>query len=203
MPTNRPLPPKDTLFRPYTPSARRVAGTRSSLIPTTPKTAPTPSSFAAIAARSGSKFHLSSINAHDQRFWLGLDTSSQCPRGEAHCARGNVTTFDGGSDALSMSVQVPGGQEVYIAQDGALGFSLAHTPPGSEAIASKGFAKSEGRLFGGLSYVDGGFFACPVEGSPTVWQIFVNISHFRQSWSCVSFDVLTVNTTGIGAWEYV
>lgn len=163
--------------------------------------AATPSSFAAIASRSGSRIHLETVNARDQGFWLGRQTSSDCATNKAWCAPGNETTFNGGDDTLSMSVQVPGGQHVYIAPGGALGFTQPHSPLAPRGSLMTGFKKTRGRLFGGLS-CGAGFYACPEDSRKRTWQVYVNANGFVRN-DCLSFDVLTVNTTGVGAWEYM
>ncbi|MCJ1359579.1 MAG: hypothetical protein MMC33_009581 [Icmadophila ericetorum] len=138
-----------------------------------------------------------------------------CPLTPASsCPPGIQTVFDG----TSMDVQVPGGQAVYIAANGALSISTPHSalfPPGS---LLSGFGPSGGEFVytgGPGTFAGSGWIGCPVpvqDFSPPlnfILQIFANIStHPTRSASGVPFvceDVtllLDLYTGGFGAWQY-
>ena len=89
---------------------------------------------------------------------------------------------------------------IYIAPDGSMSFTQAHPadiPTGSIVI---GWTHSEGPSFGFLSW-EYGLVACPVAGE--VYQIFGQLEGVTLSPNCLGFDMLTWNTTGVGAWEYI
>lgn len=57
--------------------------------------------FTVMALRSGSPIHFLTMNARDQRFWLGGKTSSYCPTGVVpKCPPGNETVFVANGNAL-------------------------------------------------------------------------------------------------------
>ena len=64
----------------------------------------------------------------------GLPAGS-CPPGTSTSF---VTTAD--SDRISMNVVVPGGQQVYVGPDGALGYTIAHSTEMPENAISKTLA---------------------------------------------------------------
>jgi len=163
--------------------------------------AQSPVPFSLIAARSTSPIHLQSINANDLGFWIGKSTQSFCPSDVSDCPPGEDTAFVGGDVTLSLDVEVPGGQQVYVASSGALMFTAPHSAAIPEGATLTGFTKSEGPSFGVLSW-DSGFLACPT-GGPDVgpWQIFGAIDGFNST-GCLGFDALAPNGTGVAAWEY-
>ncbi|OCL02783.1 hypothetical protein AOQ84DRAFT_348623 [Glonium stellatum] len=158
--------------------------------------------FSAIAARSASPIHLQSINAAGGKFWVaGRATDSYCPEAEiANCPAGTSTVFAGGDDTLSLDVEVPAGQLVYIAPDGSMSFTQAHSANIPAGSIETGWTHSEGPSFGFLSWANG-LVACPVAGEG--YQIFGQLEGVSLSSDCLGFDMLTSNTTGVGAWEYI
>jgi len=61
-------------------------------------------------------------------------------------------------------------------------------------------ARAEGPSFSFLSW-GYGLVACPVVGESC--QIFEQLEGVTLSPDCLGFDMLTWNTTGVGAWEYI
>ncbi|KAF2088676.1 hypothetical protein K490DRAFT_73039 [Saccharata proteae CBS 121410] len=159
------------------------------------------SSFTGLSVRSGSPIQYGSINANGGAFYIGKPTQSYCPEsvGDA-CPDGTYTVFSGGDDTLSMDVEVPGGQQVYIAPSGALTFTAPHSASMPEGSISNGFTLSEGTSFGYLSWTNG-FVACPSANGSAPYQVFGAIPSLNTS-SCLGFDFLASNATGVGAWEY-
>jgi len=160
--------------------------------------------FAVIAARSASPIHLQSVNANGLKFWIGKPTSSFCPdEPSINCTdfQTNATFFAGGNVTLGMDTEVPGGQGAYIASDGSLSFTEAHSgfvPPGSLQL---NFTKEEGPSFGVLGWTGGDFVACPSANGSAPYQVFAPIAGFNLT-GCLGFDALTSNVTGKGAWQY-
>lgn len=163
--------------------------------------------FGAISARSASPIHLLPVSAAESAFWLGRETQSYCPSEVvAVCPPGNVTLFayDVESDitGLSLAVGVPGGQLVYVAEDGALGFTQAHTgmlPPGNTNVT--GFTVAEGDGLGGLSWGEG-FVACPTDAGP--WKIYAQRPDTPlPSEECLGFSMVTSDAEEIAAFQYV
>lgn len=162
--------------------------------------------FGAISARSASPIHLQEINAAGTNFWIGKETASYCPLTDsADCPAGNTTVFAddtaSNSTTLSMAVEVPGGQQVYVAPCGALSYTVAHSADIPEGSIVTGFIKSEGSSFGYLSW-GSGFVACPQNTTEGPWKVYAQREGVTLPSDCLGFDMLTANVTEIGAWEY-
>ncbi|XXG96176.1 hypothetical protein Hte_002455 [Hypoxylon texense] len=73
------------------------------------------------------------INAASQGFYLSLDgPSTYCPSNVQNCPEVQGTLVTAGM--TGMAVQVPGGQQIYVAPDGQVQYTQAHSssmPPGS------------------------------------------------------------------------
>jgi len=89
---------------------------------------------------------------------------------------------------------------VYIAPDGSMGFTQAHSANIPTGSIVTGWTHSEGSSFGFLSW-GYGLVACPVACESC--QIFGKLEGVALSPDCLGFDMLTWNTTGVGAWEYI
>lgn len=177
--------------------------------------------YGLIAIRPGTPIQNQAIVANNLKFWVGKKTTSYCPLDDDACPPGTDTYLIGGDGSLGLNVLVPGGQRgtfcsiliqstdsikvltvirdsVYIAADGALCFTQAHSqyiPPGS---ITDGFYIDNGRL-----YWENGFSACPVEDQDLVWQIFANVDDFEGD-GCTGILTQQTDTTGPhGAWQYV
>lgn len=154
-----------------------------------------PSYFGVISARSASPIHLQSLTARGTKFYLGGGgPSSYCPVeqvGDA-CPPGNTTVLAGGDKTLSLGVIVPGGQQVYVAPDGALSYTIAHSaaiPVGSIQDEFSKEAPSNGNSFGYLNFPTG-WVACPAaEGSG--YQVFAQIDGATFGSDCLGFSMLT------------
>ncbi|KAL8731494.1 MAG: hypothetical protein Q9166_003340 [cf. Caloplaca sp. 2 TL-2023] len=103
--------------------------------------------FVVIAARSNSPFHLQSVNANGQAFWIGKDTATYCPL-EPHltCPPGNETVFSVGGRTASLDTAVPGGQQIFVAPNGKLSYTQAHSPNIPPGSAVQTFSASVGTV---------------------------------------------------------
>ncbi|CAI6334643.1 unnamed protein product [Periconia digitata] len=160
--------------------------------------------FGVMSARSASPVHLLPLEANGGHFFLSGENSAHCPSelGEEVCAAypGNGTVLAGGEGTLSLGVVVPGGQQIYVAPDGALSYTQPHSVYKPEGSVVEGWSRTEGEALGQLSFSDG-LVACPtVEGKP--WQVYGQLPGLELSPDCLGFSAITVNTTGAVAWEY-
>ncbi|KAI0192776.1 hypothetical protein F4808DRAFT_442742 [Astrocystis sublimbata] len=144
------------------------------------------------------------INASGGKFYISETASTYCPEGTEglDCAdyAGTGTTFAvSGATTLSLDVTVPGGQQVYVAPDGALSYTQAHSaaiPADSVLIGfsrlENGNLKSEGRQF----------FLCSVEeeeAEAVNYQIYVSDQALE---SCTVTEVTTSAPASGNVWQY-
>jgi hypothetical protein len=169
--------------------------------PSTPTPAPAPpvtgpQYFSVISARSASPVHLLPLTARGGKFYLGGGPpSSYCPVEQvgSACPSGNSTVLAGGDKTLSMGVIVPGGQEVYVAPDGALSYTIAHSayvPEGSVRDQFSREAPTGSNQFGYLHF-ETGFVACPA-GEGQGYQVFGQVTAGATFGAeCLGFSALT------------
>ncbi|KAL8959439.1 MAG: hypothetical protein Q9193_003699 [Seirophora villosa] len=139
--------------------------------------------FGIIAARSASPVHLRPVNANGGAFWIGKETASYCPlTDQSQCPPGNSTVLAAGGGGASMNVIVPGGQQVYVAPNGALRFTIAHSAYVPAGSAIDGFNATVGEINGSLGHFTfnglgaDGFLACPVNADGKgPYQVFANV----------------------------
>lgn len=172
----------------------------------TPPPSSGPSYFTVISARSASPVHLQPLTARGGKFYLGGGPpSSYCPVEQvgSACPPGNTTVLAGGDKTLSLGVIVPGGQQVYVAPDGALSYTVAHSayiPTGSVVDEFSREAPSGGNIFGYLNF-ETGFVACPA-GEGNGYQVFGQVDGATFAPECLGFNALAVATDAPGAWQY-
>ncbi|KKY15556.1 putativebinding protein [Phaeomoniella chlamydospora] len=166
--------------------------------------------FTVMALRSASPIHFLQMNAANTSFWLGGATRSYCPIDASQCPPGNVTVFDGPN---ALSIEVPGGQQIYVAPSGALGFTQAHTAnmPAGSVISPITYTPQTGTAYNGVistsAFGATGFMACPT--TTNNWQVYAAISNATVPTGnladCLGFDAVTVDWTGANpeAWQYV
>ncbi|KAF2819538.1 hypothetical protein CC86DRAFT_130994 [Ophiobolus disseminans] len=175
--------------------------------PTPSPTPEGPSYFGVISARSASPIHLRALTARGGKFYLGgPGPSSYCPVAQvgAACPPGNETVLAGGYKTLSLGVIVPGGQQVYVAPDGALSYTGAHSayiPPGSIVDGFSREAPAAGAQFGVLNF-DTGFVACPAAAADQGYQVFGQVDGATFGDGCLGFNALAVAGDKPGAWQY-
>ncbi|KAF1979492.1 hypothetical protein BU23DRAFT_562912 [Bimuria novae-zelandiae CBS 107.79] len=178
----------------------------------TPAPAPGPAYFQVLSARSASPIHFRPLQANGGKFWLGGTPSGYCPVevvGNATCEQypGNQTTLAGGFGTLSLGVVVPGGQQVYIAPDGRMSYTTAHSayvPEGSVRDGwSRTFREDPTDPLGSLAF-EGGLIACPDPADQyNPWAVYGQTANFTApSADCLVFSSITTNETDAGAWQY-
>ncbi|CAN9392346.1 unnamed protein product [Alternaria alternata] len=160
-----------------------------------PSATPTPPAndngyFGVISSRSASPIHLLPLTARGNKFYLG----------------GGATQLLLPGRTLSLGVVVPGGQQVYVAPDGALSYTTAHSaaiPAGSEQTGFSRTAPANGNAFGYLNF-DTGFVACPAANvTADGYQVFGQVaSGATFGDDCLGFSALTVAVDQPGAWQY-
>ncbi|KAI0487314.1 hypothetical protein F4859DRAFT_501812 [Xylaria cf. heliscus] len=155
-------------------------------IPRAPITSTEPFSAGAWKIAQGTDifFFGTAINASGGKFYINRDTSTYCPDGvsgldcSAYSGMGTNLVIGNGTTTMSLDVSVPGGQQVYVAPDGSLSYTQAHSaamPPNSTVV---GFSRARSEAFGAPVYLysaDQYWYLCPVtEGEPRerTYQIF-------------------------------
>ncbi|KAJ8061415.1 hypothetical protein OCU04_009236 [Sclerotinia nivalis] len=158
--------------------------------------------FGLIAIRSGSNLQNQAINAFEGGLWIGKETSTYCPLASG-CPAGKWTNFVAGEDTLDLNVEVPGGQQVYVADSYAVSFTAPHSADthGGKAAGWK-YTAGEGSNLGSLSFTDYGFIACASTDVGT-YQVFLTPGG-EGTGNCTSIAVATVPSSDVGAsaWEY-
>ncbi|KAF1835054.1 hypothetical protein BDW02DRAFT_588480 [Decorospora gaudefroyi] len=179
----------------------------STASPAAPSSSAAPTGyFEVISSRSASPIHLLSLQARGGKFYLGGGgPSSYCPTSidPSACPAGNTTVLAGGDGALSLGVVVPGGQQVYVAPDGSLSYTTAHSASKPEGAIVDGFSRtapSDGNAFGNLNFEDG-FVACDA-GEGQGWQVYGQVEGAATDDDCLGFSALTVAVDDAGAWQY-
>ncbi|KAI1484434.1 hypothetical protein F5X96DRAFT_683605 [Biscogniauxia mediterranea] len=144
------------------------------------------------------------IQASGGKFWVGKDASTYCPSDvpDLDCSgyNGTDTVFIGGNNTLSLNVAVPGGQQVYIATDGALSYSVPHAAPPEGAVTT-GFWREGSEGFMGAVFFghnDTSAFVCPT-GEENVYQVFLGSGIAN----CSSVLLFTYTYSGGNTWEYL
>jgi len=165
---------------------------------------------------SGNDLNGLAVNADGEAFWLGLkEPGTYCPlSNQSLCPAGTETIFD---DASYLWVEVPGGQETYVTQDGAWEFTQAHSSSVPTNATVGGWEiVTVNNLFGNIvtfwswpssSTSVGGTYACPGTGEDTgLYQIFAGTEDFDQT-DCVALQGLLPvdqpDSSVYGAWQYV
>ncbi|RDL31916.1 uncharacterized protein BP5553_09318 [Venustampulla echinocandica] len=148
------------------------------------------------------------INASGRGFWIGKDSSSYCPvvKGlDCTAFPGTSTVFAGGSGTLSLDVAVPGGQQVFVGPDGALGYTGAHSASIPVGAVTTGFLRFQSVAGGApvpMTFEGSGFRACPVdETQENVYQVFASAVGTDPG-NCIQFQLRTYSAPGISAWQY-
>ena len=152
--------------------------------------------FGVVSSRSGSAIHFQTLNARSGKFYLGgPGPTTYCPAdsiGASNCPAGNTTVLSGGDNTLGLGVVVPGGQQVYVASNGSLEYTQAHSaaiPTGATQTGFSREAPSGGNTFGYLHF-DTGFVACPA-GEGQGYQVFGQVADAKFADDCLGFDALT------------
>lgn len=183
-------------------------GSTSSAAPETTPAGP----FGIISAHSTSKIHLLPWTASGQAFYLGGETATYCPDVVGSACPNASTVETAFSGLCGMDTFVPGGQQLYIAEDGHIGFTQAHSaaiPQGAnpcpftyEKKASSQFGivnLDPSRAFGAVD-----FMGCPTDSGK--YQVFAALQNATvpqgNVTDCIGFSALAFNYTGATAWQY-
>ncbi|EPE29402.1 IgE-binding protein [Glarea lozoyensis ATCC 20868] len=163
-----------------------------------------------IATHSGDiNVHLRSINENGLKFWIGKPTTTYCPSEVVtNCPNGTFTQLIASTDSegISMNVEVPGGQQAYVANDGSLSVTQAHSGStgtnGLRGPFSYTPAASEGTV-GQLSFNGNGFLACP-SAEASVYQIFAaGYPGFVAPEGCIGVGLATSVIDSAPVWQYI
>ena len=173
-----------------------------------------------LAARSASPIHFQAINASIGAFYIFKPTNAFCPVPAPDCAgfdNQTAVSIYPETGTAYMYANVPGGQNVYVKEDGTLSFTEPHQedvfPNGSY---TSGFTYTSepdhGTAF--LGFTNGGattFLACPDKPTPaeSYYQVFVDVVGFKDECvpsgnksDCLTMGVLAGNVTDFGAFQY-
>ncbi|KAI1647920.1 uncharacterized protein F4817DRAFT_315461 [Daldinia loculata] len=159
-------------------------------------------------AEDNAVFTGDAINASGGKFYVNKNTSAYCPGDVANldCSLypGSKTVFAGGNNTLFLSVGVPGGQQVYIAADGSLSYTVPHSGALPEGSVSTGFERQRSESFGApvvLGNAGQLWLMCPVsEGEPRERTYQMYVGHGPEG--CLNTGVRTYTSSGPDAWEY-
>jgi hypothetical protein len=102
-----------------------------------------------------------------------------------------------------LNVQVPGGQRVYIASDGSLSYTIAHSASIPSDSFTSGFGytpQATANTIGRLKFNDGMFMACPADDE--VYQVYAQNARGFTRADCVGINIGTSEYGGAPAWEY-
>lgn len=175
-----------------------------------------PNAYMVMAIHSASPIHYLMMEARGTNIYLGGEPATYCPdtvtQQGGTCPAGNMTVFSGD---CGLSVEVPGGQQLYVAPDGSLDYSVAHTAVTDPAFVTCpfNFTATPDSVFNGTitttAYGATGFMACPTNSSDLAWQVFADISDAvvpTNISDCIGFEaeVLALSWPAgeYGAWEY-
>ncbi|KAI0097989.1 hypothetical protein GGR51DRAFT_566031 [Nemania sp. FL0031] len=153
-----------------------------------------------------------SINASGGKFYINKNTSTYCPEGvsglDCSLYAGTGTTFaiSNGTTTMSLAVTVPGGQQVYVAPDGSLSYTQAHSAYVPEGSLVTGFSREQSVAFGAPIYLYSSgqnWYLCPVsEGEPRerTYQIFAFSPTPPEG--CLGTQIRTYGPDEGNVWQY-
>lgn len=79
---------------------------------------------------------------------------------------------------------------VYVAPDGALSYTQAHSAYIPEGSVRDGWSRTEGEQFGNLAFKNG-LIACPTAGNGNGYQVFGKLPDVEFDPACLGFNALT------------
>lgn len=186
------------------------------------------STFQIVTIHSGSDIQARTVSAYQEGFYLGRPTQSYCPAGVLGLDCANCTLFSflsyrseltlpvgnqtalttGYNGGLSMATSVPGGQQIYIAADGAVGYTIPHSgalPTGAQTTGFTYTPQTESGTVGKLTFQNSSWYACPTgETDPaagTVYKIYAAAVSGQRD-DCIGAALGTTTFAGATAWEY-
>ncbi|EME43432.1 hypothetical protein DOTSEDRAFT_174276, partial [Dothistroma septosporum NZE10] len=147
--------------------------------------------------------------ANGSALWLNKDTATYTPNIPQIPVTTNRTTstifsFDSPGDTLSLYTTVPGGQQVYVAADGQLQFTQAHTAYTGNGSLVEGFGIAQGHLL----FENTGFLAVATnetsnvpDNKGTAYKIYA-ASRTNLTGEGFAFRAIEADNTTIPAWQY-
>jgi hypothetical protein len=114
-----------------------------------------------------------------------------------------LSVYTSALGSASTDTEVPGGQYVYAAADGALAYTVPHSGVIPANATSGPFvynAAPDGEVVGSFQLGGRNFFACPT-GEPDIYQIYADIPGFA-GLDCLPIAIATLPYEGVAAWEY-
>lgn len=164
--------------------------------------------FGLLSIHSGDEnVHLRPINAASHAFYIGKATSTFCPSTIPNCPAGNLTQIEVSTGSVFMDAEVAGGQQAYIAPDGALAYTIAHSsliPEGSTTGPFTATAATPNGTVGTFKGPSGATFAaCPCPGEAGVYQIYDSSAAGFTQEGCTGIAIAsTPPAEGPVAWQY-
>lgn len=193
--------------------------------------------FGAYASPEGTTAHLAAIQARGQALYVAFDgngPATYCPlQDKKQCPPGTTTVFALGPNAsggagttAGLSVNVPGGQQLYVRSDGSIGYTQAHSASVPTGALRSGFKYTSLGEHGRMEFVateqkvlkGKKWYACPPEGqgngahTKTAYKLYINIRGWQYEAQCealarcIPVSVTTTEYHGshgpIGAWQY-
>lgn len=154
--------------------------------------------FGGVAIHSGSDIQYAAVNAAGSQLWLNKDSATYCPSSVVEsCSNTTTTQFRGGSDQLSLDTVVPGGQQVYVAADGTVGFTIAHSASIPDGASRTGFSIVDDGLH--LQFQNNDFIACPKDDA---YEVFAAALKTDASDDCLGFSFRIAESSAPAAWQY-
>lgn len=156
-------------------------------------------------------FFGTAINASGGKFYINSNTSTYCPDEvpgldcSAYSGSQTVFVIGNGTTTMSLDVSVPGGQQVYIAPDGSLSYTQAHSAlmPTGSIVTGFGRVRSEASGAPVVLYNPGlSWYLCPVtEGEPRerTYQVFASSEGVE---GCLGAQVRTYTPLEGEVWQY-
>ena len=192
--------------------------------PTSSPDNPTTSTFRVVVEYDPTTSYSGDIQANGLVFRIGGDPATYCPLDIEDCPLGIETDWTCSSDIcnlvrtssfsisssavifllafadITQNVEVPGGQQIYVAPNGAVSFTQAHSGLAPTGSIFAGFSVEDD---GGLTFAGGDFLSCPPVDQTQNYQLYA-AAIATPSDDCISIRLLTAATTtdDFGAWQY-
>jgi hypothetical protein len=155
-----------------------------------------------LSIKDESVIYFQRLAARDGALWVNGGTAKYCPE-SADCPKNDYDMdFSFADGALSMGAVVPGGQQVYIAQNGRIEYTAAHSSSIPEGATTTGFALRDlhENDFAYLRHEDG-MMACST-GKDDIYELFVKVPGFNEQ-DCVLVKIFTNPIDEPAAWQYM
>ncbi|KAI8632779.1 hypothetical protein F5Y19DRAFT_471949 [Xylariaceae sp. FL1651] len=167
---------------------------KTSAVPSTPFTA----GAWKVAHGSAPSFYGTAINASGGKFYINRNASTYCPEGVTNL---DCSLFNGTQTILDIGDN----SDIYVAPDGSLSFTQAHSAYIPENSTINGFSRKQSAAFGAPIYLYNAgknWYLCPVtDGAPTerTYQVFLAQGSLE---GCVTTEVRTYTPNAGSVWQY-